>query len=153
MAFTQAKLVLPPGVLPVFARSVADDFYNSLAEPVLAELERSGTVRLSMRNENCAGHVVKSGRNTSGCFPDGGGRVHAYSSDFGATFGAPSKKDVLPGGSKTTVLPDPTTTLGCQAALLRVGADLYFSNPDDKESRVSLTVRRSTSWGSTSPGR
>jgi hypothetical protein len=33
------------------------------------------------------------------------------------------------------VLPDPTTTLGCQAALLHVGAGLYFSNPNDKESR------------------
>jgi hypothetical protein len=118
--------------------SVTDDFYNSLAEPVLAEQSGNDRVLLSMRNEDCITHVAKPMRNFSGCFPATGYRVHAFSTDGGLTYGSPSVKDRLHTGGYTELLPDPTVTLGCQASLLRVNDTLFFSNPADKDRRINV---------------
>ena len=90
-------------------------------------------------NEATLVEVPGSGDILANIRPDTGGpRVVARSSDGGETWTAPEPDAALING-------------GCQASMLRVGDDVFFSNPASLVGRCNGTMRRSSDGAATWP--
>ena len=122
------------------AASVTDDFYNSLAEPVLVEqTTHNNTILLSMRNEDCFTHLAKADRNTSGCFPGTGFRVHAYS--HGAIPSALPQRCTPLSGALSCSLPANASVLNTSASYRRRP---HVRPPVDQEQTAWRRLHRHT---------